>query len=93
MIFFSEDKFFWDVIRIEISAVTLPPLILDNFASTVVYETLPLGTLIADKCGLDLCWRSVGDDWIHFCWKLIYNKTWELHLTTVLDVCYTLCSI
>lgn len=60
----------WDAISINISALTLPPLILDNLPFTVVYETLPLGSVIADKCGLGLCWRPVGDDWIHFCWKL-----------------------
>lgn len=63
MIFFSEEEFFWDVTRIEVSAVTFHPVIFDNLAFTVVYETFPLGTLIADKCGLNLCWRrSVGDD-------------------------------
>lgn len=46
--------------------MTLHPLIPDNLSLTVVYGTLPLGPLIANKCGLDLCWRPVDDDWINF---------------------------
>lgn len=74
MIFFSEGGFSEMLLALR-SVLSFPPLILEKLCFTVDNETLTLGSVIADKCGSDLCWGPVGDDWTHFCWKLDYNKS------------------